>query len=68
MTLPHAICEGLWLSPNPPWSFLDLYIEGQKCALVSSYVDVQEALRRATRAYNLLRDRPRITFSRHLRA
>ena len=38
MTLPHAICEGLWPSPNPPWSFRGLHI-GVRSALVKPYVD-----------------------------
>ena len=34
MTLPHAICEGLWPSPNSPWSFRGLHI-GVRSAPVS---------------------------------
>ena len=52
MTLPHVICEGLWPSPNPPWSFWGLHI-GVRSALVKPYVDVPEALGTATRACNL---------------
>ena len=33
-TLPHTICEGLWPSPNPPWSFRCLHI-GVRSAPVS---------------------------------
>ncbi len=34
MTLPHAICEGLWPSPNPPWNFRGLPV-GVRSAPVS---------------------------------
>ena len=52
ITLPHAICEGLWPSSNPPWSFRGLHIGVRKRAC-EPHVDVPEAPGRATRACNL---------------